>query len=276
MNVLIFGTKGYLSNSLLNEKKRSFKVTLFPKSILYKNIISVKKFDLIIHTLGANKFETKSNKKKTLKKKELTIKIINFAKRNQIKKIVYISSTNIYSKKKNIDLLNQNSPYVAAHIETEKILKKYSSKNMKILILRISHLFGLRDTSTSKGKFLSVVNNFIQHSIKGKNFIIKNKNAEIDLLPISYLVFKLNNLLNFRKKYKIVDIGFYKIKILALIKIVSNRIFLKKKIKPQVRLVNGKYLHFEKINEPKINSAKLKILIKEIDDAINFFIKKYN
>jgi hypothetical protein len=274
MNVLIFGTKGYLSNSLLYEKKRSFKVTLLSKSTLYKNKISDKKFDLIIHTLGANKFESKLNKKKTLKKKELTFKIINFAKRNKIKKIVYISSTNIYLKNKN--LLNQNSSYVSGHIETEKILKKYSSKNMKILILRISHLFGLRDTSISKGKFLSIVNNFIQHSIKGKTFIVKNKNAEINILPISYLVFKLNNLLNFRQKYKIIGIGFLKIKIVSLIKIIYNRIFLKTKIKPQVQLVNGKYLHFEKINKPKINSAKLKIFIKEIDDAIKFFIKKYN
>lgn len=274
MNALIFGTKGYLSNSLLYEKKRSFKITLLSKSTLYKNTILEKNFDLIIHTLGANKFESKLNKKKTLKKKELTIRIIDFAKRNKIKKIVYISSTNIYLKDRNS--LNQNNPYVAAHIETEKILKKHSSKNMKILILRISHLFGLRDTSISKGKFLSVINNFIQYSIKGKTFIVKNKNAEVNVLPISYLVYKLNHLLNFRHKYKIIDIGFLKIKIATLIKIVSNRIFHKIKVKPQVRLVNGKYLDFEKINESKINSVKLKIFLKEIDDTIKFFIKKYD
>ena len=143
MNVLIFGNKGYLSNSILFDKKKNFKVTLLPKTILNQNKTLDREFDLIIHTLGANKFDSEKKKKKTLiNKKDFTTKILRFAEKNRIKKIIYISSMNIYLKKKKSVNLKNN--YIKNHILTEQILKKNVSKNIKILILRISHLFGMR------------------------------------------------------------------------------------------------------------------------------------
>ena len=142
MKVLIFGKKGYLSNSLLFDQKKKFRITLLSKKVLREKIKLKEKFDLIIHSLGANKFDSEKNKKETLKnKKKLTYSLINFAKEHNIRKIIYISSTNIYKKNYNY---NKNS-YINGHLQIEKSLKKISSAKLKILVLRISHLFGIRD-----------------------------------------------------------------------------------------------------------------------------------
>lgn len=275
MNVLIFGAKGYLSNSILFDKKKKFKVTLLSKNVLNQNRILDRKFDLIIHTLGANKFDSEKKKKKTsINKRDFTTKILRFAEKNRIRKIIYISSMNIYLKKKSVNLKNN---YVKNHILTEQILKKNDSKNIKILILRISHLFGIRDNVKSKGKFLSIVNNLIKHSFKNKPFLIKNKNAVIDLLPLSFLITKLDKLLFFKYKYKIIDISFLSIKIIPLIKIISHRLIKKLNISPKVRLSNGKYLNLSKSEKlKKYKSHKLKKFIKEVDELINFYDKSYN
>ena len=134
MKVLIFGKKGYLSNSLLFDRKKKFRITLLSKKVLREKIKFKEKFDLIIHSLGANKFVSEKNKKETLKnKKELTYSLINFAKEHNIRKIIYISSTNIYKNKYNY---NKNS-YINGHLQIEKFLKKISSAKLKILVLRI-------------------------------------------------------------------------------------------------------------------------------------------
>ena len=275
MNVLIFGTKGYLSNSLLFDKKKNFKITLLPKSEVSRKKYLKKKFDVIIHSLGANKFESNKNASKTsTEKKKLTFKLLDFAERNNIKKIIYISSTNVYFKNKK--LLNLRNPYSKAHILTEKTLKKKVSKNIKILILRISHLFGLRDTTKSKGKFLSIVNNFIKCLINKKDFVIRDKTAEINILPLSYLISRLDNLIKFKNNYKIIYISFLRIKIIPLLNIISNRISIKLSNKPHVCLKDSKYLNLDKIgiSKKKITS-KMKIFIKEVDETIDYFNKNY-
>ena len=156
-------------------------------------------------------------------------------------------------------------------------MKKNVSKNIKILILRISHLFGIRDNIKSKGKFLSIVNNLIKHSFKNKPFVIKNKNAVIDLLPLSFLITRLDKLLYFKYTYKIIDISFLSLKIIPLIEIISHRLIKKLNIFPQVRFSNGNHLNLSKINIlRKQKSHKLKTFIKEVDESINFYDKKYN
>ena len=273
MKVLIFGKKGYLSNSLLFDQKKKFRITLLSKKVLREKIKLKEKFDLIIHSLGANKFDSEKNKKETLKnKKKLTYSLINFAKEHNIRKIIYISSTNIYKKNYNY---NKNS-YINGHLQIEKSLKKISSAKLKILVLRISHLFGIRDIVKSKGKFISVPNKFIQSALNRRKYLIKDKNAKINILPMSYLIFKIENLINFKKNYKIVDISFINLKLTFLLQLISKRIIHKFKFKPKIHFNDGKQLDLNKIKEYSIkNGAKLKILNKEIDETIDFLKKNY-
>ena len=275
MHVLVFGEKGYLSNSLLFDKKKKFKVSLLSKKELKKKTHIKKKYDLIIHTLGANKFQSEKHKQKTLRNKiSYTKKIIEYARINNIRKIIYISSINVYDVRNRS--LNFIKSYSKAHITIENFLKNHESKKLKILILRISHLFGLRDTVKSKGKFLSLINNFIQCSLRRKKFIIRNRNAKINILPLSYFISLLGKLLRFKQNYKIIDICFLKIEILPLLQIVAKRIYKKIEISSKIYSKKNNYINIEKFNIPKnIKPNKIKILNQEIDGAIQFFIAKY-
>lgn len=275
MNIIIFGTKGYLSNSLLFDKNKKIKIKLLSKQKLIQKK-KIKKIDLIVHTLGANKYEVSENPTQNLIKKiKITQKIIDFAKKNSVKKIIYISSINVYQKSSK--KLNLRNAYSKAHIEAEKILKKNSSANLKIMILRISHLFGIRDTVSSKGKFLSLGNNFIKHAVDKKIFTVKKPNSSLHILPINYLISKLLKIITFKKNFEINNIFFLKIKIILFLKIISNYIFKHLNYYPDIVYKSRKINFAKDISKIKLyKNKKINFLIDEIEKTIQFFCKNYS
>ena len=275
MKALIFGDKGYIANSIFFDKVKSFEAILLDKKTINQKKKFNKKVDLIIHTLGANKFISKKNKNSTLKsKQQITLDLVNFAKRNKIKKIVYISSTNIY--KNNKKKFNLEDPYISAHIVAENILKKYANSNLKIMILRTSHFFGLRDTIKSKGKFLSVGNQFIKYAFRRKKFILKNNNAKINILPFNYFINKISKLLFFKSFFVKKDILFLEIRLDIFLKYLSDFVTLKTSLSPIIYLDSGKILQLKKTKFfDKMNKKKKSYLDKEIEYSINFFKKHY-
>ena len=276
MNIVIFGTKGYLSNSILFDKNKKIKIQLLSKQKLTQKKKIKRKIDLIVHTLGPNKYEVSKNPTQNLIDKiKITQKIIDFAKKNSVKKIIYISSINIYQK--NSKKLNFKNAYSKAHIEAETILKKNSSANLKIMILRISHLFGIRDTVSSKGKFLSLGNNFIKHAVEKKIFIVKKPNTSLYILPINYLISKIFKIITFKKNFETKNIFFLKIKIILFLKIISNYIFKNLNYYPVIVYKSRKINFAKDISKIKVyKNKKINFLIDEIEKTIQFFCKNYS
>lgn len=272
MKILIFGDKGYIANSLLFDREKNFDVILLNKKIINQKKKFNKKVDVIIHTLGANKFNSQKKNIISLKnKQQITIDLIKFAKKNKIKKIIYISSANIYKND-----LNLNDPYSNAHIEAESILKKNSNDYLKILILRASHFFGIRDTINSKGKFLSIGNNFIKCALKKQNFVLNNIEAKINILPLNYFIYRISKLLNFKRNFIKKDIFFLEIKLKVFLKYLSDFVQSKTGISSVIHLNNGRILRQKKTNYFKKFSYKKKLLDKETEKTINYIQKNYN
>jgi len=235
-----------------------------------------RKMDVIVHTLGPNKYEVSENPTKNLINKiKITQKIIDFAKKNSVKKIIYVSSINVYQK--NSKKLNFRNAYSKAHIEAETILKKNSSVNLKIMILRISHLFGIRDTVSSKGKFLSLGNNFIKHAVEKKIFTVRKPNTTLHILPINYLISILLKTITFKKNFEIKNIFFLKIKIILFLKIISNYIFKHLNYYPDIVYKSRKINFAKDISKFKVcKNKKINFLIDEIEKTIHFFCKNYS
>ena len=276
MNIVIFGTKGYLSNSILFDKNKKIKIELLSKQKLIQKKKIKRKIDVIVHTLGPNKYEVSENPTKNLINKiKITQKIIDFAKKNSVKKIIYVSSINVYQK--NSKKLNFRNAYSKAHIEAETILKKNSSVNLKIMILRISHLFGIRDTVSSKGKFLSLGNNFIKHAVEKKIFTVRKPNTTLHILPINYLISILLKTITFKKNFEIKNIFFLKIKIILFLKIISNYIFKHLNYYPDIVYKSRKINFAKDISKFKVcKNKKINFLIDEIEKTIHFFCKNYS
>ena len=274
MNIVIFGKKGYLSNSLFYDKAKKLKIKLLSKTKLEQKKKISEKIDIIIHSLGPNKFDmAKDVEKNLIDKKDITLKLLNFAKNNNVKKIIYISSINIY--KKNIKKINLNNPYSKLHIKAEKILKKEASKNLKIMILRVSHLFGIRDTINSKGKFLSVGNAFVKAAVQKTKFIIRNPEAKINILPLNYFINRLSKIINFKKNFYVKDIYYTELKLIFFLNIISH--FIKKHLGyyPFIVHKNKKIIVKENLyNKVKIKKKKISLLVSEIESTLNYFIKK--
>lgn len=276
MRILIFGDKGYISNSLFFDKEKKFDVILLNKREVNQKKKFNKKVDLIIHTLGANKFNSQKKSVTTFKNKQkITIDLINFAKKNKIKKIIYLSSINIYqNNKKN---LNLKDPYSNAHIAAENILKKNSNNHLKILILRASHFFGIRDVINSKGKFLSVGNKFIKCALNKQIFILNNIDAKINILPLNYFISRISKLLSFKGNFVRKDIFFLEVSLKVFLKYISDFIQLKTGISPVIHLSNGEILRQKRTNYlKKINHKKKFFLNKEIENTINFIKINYS
>lgn len=81
--------------------------------------------------------------------------VINFCRRNNVQRLVFISSPSIYSgrgdrlhiKEENFDSNNRLNNYIRSKIEAEKRIKQAQQEGMETVILRPRGLIGIGDTS---------------------------------------------------------------------------------------------------------------------------------
>ena len=227
LNLLTIG-KGYISTSLKGDKTKNFNVISISRNKL-NSLKKINNIDILLHPIGLNRHQSIINPKKAiLVKKKYTNKIIKFAKKNSIKKIIYFSTIHVYSKnligtiKENTKCKN-NHPYALAHRCAEDILKNKSNKNLKVIILRVSNLFGIR-AIRNQNQFSLVINAFMKQSILKKKIVVNDKYMIRDFIPLNYFIKKLNQCFFFNEKYKIVNIGYKSYSLFSVAKIISNRI----------------------------------------------------
>lgn len=146
MNIFMTGHKGLIGNSLERRlikegHKIVGKIDLRENGEDVVNINKIikpeEKIDLLIHAAAHCKInESISNPEKTFHSDVLgTYEVFEFARKNNIPKILYFSSSRVLSSEKN--------PYTAAKLYGEDLCKAYKdSYNMDYLIVRPSTIYG--------------------------------------------------------------------------------------------------------------------------------------
>ena len=265
---LIVGN-GYVANCISKEKKINFFMSSHKK--LFKK--KIKNIDVLIHAVGMNRTCSNSNYKKALIiKKKSTNQIIQYAIENNIKKLIYLSSIHVYSSK-SIKIVNESQKvrdfdsYGKLHLFTEKMLKRRSDKNLKVVVLRVSNLFGLRKYNKKSNSKLTALDNIIYQLIYNKKFIVENNIIERNFSPINYFI-KVLYTLKFCNNFRVINLGYKNYTLLEVAKYIKKKI--KKLIGHNSKIIILNYCK-KKTKRLFFNSKFIKLSSK-----INYFNKEVN
>lgn len=198
--ILIIGHKGYIGTTLINylldKTKSKFDIYGVDSNLFSMNTYSIEKKikkniiqdcrnfkikslniipDVIIY-LAAVSNDPMGNKYKQATEEinfKNCIKIAKEAKKLRIKKFIFASSCSMYGsagdkKKKEDDKLNPLTDYAISKANSEKTLKKLSSKNFKVIALRFATAAGLSDNL----RLDLVFNDFVANSVLEKKIIL--------------------------------------------------------------------------------------------------------
>lgn len=197
INILITGHKGFLGSSLYKElkKKKIFNLIGLDTDIYTnnrkksENFQKIKKeflnkIDVIIHLAGVStNYDPKGSIYKKISHKVNYLDTVGFAKEAKkagVKKFIFASSTSVYGNKKN-KLVNEQSKlspttsYGKAKANSEKELVKISSKDFKVIILRMVTLFGV----SKRMRFDLLVNDLIASYFKNKKIVLSSDGKKI-------------------------------------------------------------------------------------------------
>jgi nucleoside-diphosphate-sugar epimerase len=279
-NILVIGN-GYIASSLKCDKEKNFNIFLLPKNKLntkkkFKNI------NFLIHLIGLNRHNAQINPKKAiLVKKKYTDKIIKFAKKNKIKKIIYVSTAGVYANDlhgtidENTQCKNR-SPYALSHLKAESILKKKANyRNLKIIIIRLANLFGIRNPE-NKSQYILVINQFLKQAICNKKIIVQDKYTVRNFIPMNYFIKKIEQLSLLNNKFQIINISYNTYTLLDLAELISKRMRKLFNYKIKINLINSNnkkknFLFYKScLNKKKPSSY---FLIKEIDKSLKMVTK---
>lgn len=261
---LWFGNEG-IKHLLKTKKVKLFKGNISDIEV-FKD--SIKNVDKVIHLSGLSndpscEINKKATKKINVKETKLLIDKINESKK--INKLIFASSCSVYGfNEKEIlnesSKLNPQSSYAESKIESELLIKKNKKKNLKVVCLRKSTLYGF----SRRMRFDLVINIMCAKAFFEKKIIInggKQWRPFLELRDASkmYNFFLENDLVN---NYEIFNAGFNSenISILNLAKKVK-KIFKGSVISNSLDMDNRSYkVNFNKIerfiNKPEFNIQK--------------------
>ena len=239
INLLITGGLGYVGsftakNIFARSKRKIYVIdnlsrgNIFAKKYSNSKILNISekktqefvknnKINTILHLAALTCVrESINNKAKYYKNFKSQIKFIKLLKKTDVKYFVFSSSLSVFEGSK---IKKNLSPYSKYKLRLEKYLKKISSKNFKVIILRYPNIIG----SDPLGK-LGEKNNFISRIVPFfyKNILIKKKNllyydfkkrkfpqrSYMHVNDISNINIKIiNNLKKFNKNFYIFNIS---------------------------------------------------------------------
>ena len=191
-----------LSNSKINIKNKKKKIKLL-KQDLTKPIRFQLKTDVIIHCAAKNPLSKKGNDMKSIYEKNLKItkNLIKFSNENSVKKMIFLSSVNVYGliKKKIVtENFKPNKPclYGKSKFFSEKLFNEKKNK-FKTISLRIPGVLAL---NLSKNQPLMV--NMVKKIINGENVYAYNLNSKFNNITDSYEIAKFINIILRKKNIK--------------------------------------------------------------------------
>ncbi len=289
MKIFITGGCGYKGSLLIKRLlKLNYKITNYdtrwfgnflPKHKNLKNIkgdirnlenISLKKFNAVIHLASVSNDPCSDlNPKLSWEIGPLaSMKLIEKAINDGVKKFIYASSGSVYGIKKERNVteelsLKPISDYNKTKMTTERVLLSYKNK-IDLIIIRPATVCGL----SPRMRFDLSVNILTINALQKKLITVfggnqVRPNIHIDDLIDLYIFFLKNN------KVGIYNAGFENIKILDIAKLIQ------KKTKCKIKIL--------KSNDPRSYRLSSKKLLKigykpkkTVDNAINEIINSYN
>lgn len=296
MKILVTGACGYQGSKLIpillnkrhkvialdtqwfgNKLKKHKNLRNIKKNILDINSEDLKNVEIIIHLASiANDPMGDLDKNLTWEVSCIgTMKLLDAAIKNKVKKFIYASSASVYGVKKELKVtekltLKPISTYNKAKMIAERIILSYSNK-INISIIRPATVCGL----SPRMRFDLSVNMMVYQALKNKKMIVfggqqSRPNIHIDDLLSVYQFFLKNN-----KKFNgIFNAGFENLKIIEIAQKVAK--FIPSKIDILKDNID--------IRNYRLDSSKLLSLgftpKKNVEDAIqeikNYYKKKIN
>ena len=303
MKVFITGGSGYIGNILTKKLSSEFSIIsgsqkkIFPnkknkkivyKKVNYKSLKSLKEsfegVNAVIHLVGMNKTDCEKNKIKSLVFKEkVTSNILKACEYNNIKKLIYLSSSQIYknfqsssiNEKSKID--NENF-YSKGHILAEKKIMKASLNYYTII--RASNIFGYLEFKKTGEQKKNLVHMLCEEAITKNTIRVHNPNVVKNFLPMSIFVDNIKIVLvDKRFDKKIINLGSKSLTLYDLALKIQSRLKIKKKYKKKIKIFTKKkikklnYNHAFKSLTKKIKYSP-KLFNIEIDNILNLLMKK--
>ena len=301
MKIFITGGSGYIGSILANSlppkfiinvgsQKKIIKIDKIKKlkyrEVNYQSLKSLKKnfkgIDAVIHLVGMHKAECEKKKIKSLLFKEkVTLNILKACKYNNIKKLIYISSSQVY-KNFQTKAINEKSKvgqvdfYSKSHLLAEKLILKEDINYYTVV--RASNIFGFTKIEKSGEQKKNLVHKLCEEASKYNIIRIENPNIIKNFLPISILTENIKLILKSKKfDQRIINIGYKSMSLYSLAQKIKNRFKILKNKK--IKILIGKKL--KKTNNDhrylslfkKFTYSKKKFII-EIDNVIHLSAKK--
>ena len=168
-----------------NLEKRTTHLDLRNKNLVLKKL--PKKVDLIIHlAANARVYELVKNPDLARDNMITTYNILEYARINKIKNIIFASSREVYgntkkakNKEEDVKIENCESPYSASKISGEALIHSYHKCfGINYVIIRFSNVYGMYDESDR------VIPLFIRKAIKNENLVVFGKDKILDFTYI--------------------------------------------------------------------------------------------
>ena len=182
-----------------------------------QEFVKKKKINTILHLAALTCVrESIYNKDKYYKDFKSQIKFIKFLKKTDVKYFIFSSSLSVFEGSK---IKKNLSPYSNYKLKLEKYLKKVSSRNFKVIVLRYPNIIGSHPSGElgEKNNFISRIVPFFYKNIlaKKKNllyFDFKRKKfpqrSYVHVNDISNINIKvINNFKKFKKNFYIFNIS---------------------------------------------------------------------
>lgn len=265
MKITILGGSGLVGSGIKRVLKKNHNVFSFDSSVYNKkkNSFHFQKFspsDLLIFAASVTDEEiAKKNVKFIISKYKLMLKnLIFFFKKKNLKYFTYISSIHVsnysqsnFSKK---EIEKKTIKYAYCHLEIEKLIKKILIKTgIKCLILRPSNVYGFTEKKNFNRKNL-ITYSFPMSLIKTNKIIIKSSGYQKRNFCSNFEVGKYIDLwLKKKNKVKISTTKVLGNETLTIVQFakkcisvydklfkVSSKLVIKKNIKQDNKLLNGK------------------------------------
>lgn len=280
--IFLSGASGFIGKNLHQILKKKFKVIPVGYKNISKELIScdllnkekiynlLKGVDCIVHCAGytnTSQFPNSLEKKKIWRLNfEVTKILFDVAKKNNVKKFIYLSSSKVIAENSNKTILENTKPkpkteYAKSKLKSENYLLKFSKKNkIDVICLRPTLVYG----KGCKGNLKTLLE-LSKMNLLPEITNINNRISLIHVKDLSDAILKVIN--NGKKKSNIftlsgpIDLSLVEIINLIRLYSIKKKTFLK---------LNLQFLFIAKILLKKINFYKLfDRLIFLIDKLLN-------
>lgn len=216
LSVLVTGNRGFVGTNLIKKLKNKVHIVPAEQSnheridILRRNqLLGLENTDIIIHLASKTSIPNSTINPYEYYHTNIlgTLNILDFARQNNVNKIVNIS-TYIYGKPNYFPInenhpINPHSPYTKSKVIAEKLCEFYAQDyGIDVVTLRPFYIYGPSQNE------LTFIPSIIKQIRKNGKVILSSRNTKRDFLFVDDFIDLINKLiLNFPKGYNTYNVG---------------------------------------------------------------------